>query len=425
MNSLGVAGKIRLAVLELPGDEIPREAVSQITKFIKNEFAESDRYNVVSAEDIDTVLTDSSINQRACLTPKCISAMGRLLGVQQLLVGTVSKSSETYVISVKLAEAEKGETLASVYLEISSGLPQAYRLFNTREQSAKNTKRTSASVGLITGADVPHEDAGAIGNFIRTMLANSGAYRIIEKGEMLRVLAEKQYHTRLCADTDCAADIGRLLDVRQSAVGIMSKSSDAYHAALVLADVETGKTLASAILNVSCDSGLVCGYPVKIPAETYPVVAELPGSAEAEAVLPLIKPSSGRDTIHIAVADFAGKNVSQADASIVADFLRTEMVGAGGFDVMDRANMETVLAEQKLQSSGCTEQECAVQMGKLLNVQFIAVGSLSKLLDIYFVTVNLIDVETGKITASYDHDASSARELRGACKKLVQKLAGH
>ncbi|OGS55081.1 MAG: hypothetical protein A3J79_01195 [Elusimicrobia bacterium RIFOXYB2_FULL_62_6] len=126
---------------------------------------------------------------------------------------------------------------------------------------------------------------------------------------------------------------------------------------------------------------------------------------------------------NVAVADFIGKNVSQADASIVGDFLRTELVNTGQFNVMDRNNMDTVLAEQKFQTSGCTEQQCAVEMGKLLNVKRMLVGSLSKLLDSYFITVNVVDVETGKIIASYDAEASSSKELRNACRKLVEKLS--
>ncbi|MBU2574722.1 MAG: CsgG/HfaB family protein [Elusimicrobia bacterium] len=126
--------------------------------------------------------------------------------------------------------------------------------------------------------------------------------------------------------------------------------------------------------------------------------------------------------MNIAVAEFTGKNVSQADASIVADFLRTELVNTGSFNVMDRNNMDSVLAEQKFQSSGCTEQQCAVEMGKLLNVKQMFVGALSKLLDTYYITANVVDVETGKITASYDSNASSSLELRNACRTIVEKL---
>ena len=125
---------------------------------------------------------------------------------------------------------------------------------------------------------------------------------------------------------------------------------------------------------------------------------------------------------NIAVADFAGKNVSQADASIVADFLRTELVGTGKCNVVEKANMDKILAESAFQQSGCTTSECAVQIGKILNVKHMIVGSLSKLMDTYYITVNVVEVETSKIVASYDEEAMSSKELRAACKTLAQKL---
>lgn len=129
------------------------------------------------------------------------------------------------------------------------------------------------------------------------------------------------------------------------------------------------------------------------------------------------------EIINIAVADFSGKNVSQADASIVADFLRTELVQTGIYNVIEKANMDKILAEAAFQQTGCTTSECAVQIGKILNVKQMVVGTLSKLMDTYYITVNLVEVETGKILASFDQEAMSAKELRTACKTLAQKLA--
>jgi TolB-like protein len=125
---------------------------------------------------------------------------------------------------------------------------------------------------------------------------------------------------------------------------------------------------------------------------------------------------------NIAVADFAGKNVSQADASIVADFLRTELVNTGKCNVVEKANMDKILAESAFQQSGCTTSECAVQIGKILNVKHMLVGSLSKLMDTYYITVNVVEVETSRIVASYDAEAMSSKELKAACKTLAQKL---
>lgn len=127
----------------------------------------------------------------------------------------------------------------------------------------------------------------------------------------------------------------------------------------------------------------------------------------------------------VAVADFMGKNVSQADASIVADFLRTELVATGAVNIMDRNNMAAVLEEQKFQNSGCTGQECAVQLGKLLNVSRMVVGALSNLMDTYYITASLVDVESGKVLVSYDAEAASSGGLKEACGALAKKLAAY
>ncbi|MEW6556878.1 MAG: CsgG/HfaB family protein [Elusimicrobiota bacterium] len=127
---------------------------------------------------------------------------------------------------------------------------------------------------------------------------------------------------------------------------------------------------------------------------------------------------------NIAVADFAGKNVSQADASIVADFLRTELVRIGFYTVIEKANMDKILAEAAFQQTGCTTSECAVQIGKLLNVKKMVVGNLSKLMDTFYITVNLVDVESGKILSSFDQEATTSKELRTSAQDLARQLTG-
>ncbi|MEW6555863.1 MAG: CsgG/HfaB family protein [Elusimicrobiota bacterium] len=135
-------------------------------------------------------------------------------------------------------------------------------------------------------------------------------------------------------------------------------------------------------------------------------------------------PSLFSEKTNLAVADFAGKNVSAADASIVADFLRIELVNTNLYSVVEKGNMDKILAEAQFQLTGCTEAECAVQIGKILNVQRIVVGSLSKLVDVYYITASLIDVETAKILKAEQVEALSARELPEAAKELVKKLTG-
>jgi hypothetical protein len=144
-----------------------------------------------------------------------------------------------------------------------------------------------------------------------------------------------------------------------------------------------------------------------------------------EAVEPVVQlqPKKMSDRMNIAVAEFSGRNVSSMEAAIVSDFLRGELVKTEQFNMLDRQNMETLLNEQKFSNvSGCTTEECAVQMGKLLNVKKIITGSLSKLLDKYYITINILDVESGKIEAADKDSATTADEISTACERIGQRV---
>ena len=139
-----------------------------------------------------------------------------------------------------------------------------------------------------------------------------------------------------------------------------------------------------------------------------------------EVQLPIKK---SEERMNIAIAEFSGRNVSSMEAAIVSDFLRGELVKSEQFNVLDRQNMEKVLNEQKFQLNECTTEECAVQMGRLLNVKKIVSGSLSKLLDKYYITINIIDVETGKIEYADKDSAYNADEISTACERLGLRIA--
>ena len=86
-----------------------------------------------------------------------------------------------------------------------------------------------------------------------------------------------------------------------------------------------------------------------------------------------VKMSGGTN---VAVAEFIGKNVSQADASIVADFLRTELVNTG-LTMLWTGTIWTRAGRAEIPEQRLHGQECAVEMGRLLNVKKMLVGSLS------------------------------------------------
>ncbi len=107
----------------------------------------------------------------------------------------------------------------------------------------------------------------------------------------------------------------------------------------------------------------------------------------------------------VAVIDFEPINLGSGEALALSERFRTEIQSRDTFNVyIDRSSMETVLIEQGFQQTGCTSNECAVEVGEMLGAQEIIVGTVGLIGTTYSVNVRSIAVENGKIlkTASRD-----------------------
>jgi len=156
--------------------------------------------------------------------------------------------------------------------------------------------------------------------------------------------------------------------------------------------------------------------------------AEAAALATAPALVPVtpapeplpVKPAG---LLNFAVADLTAQNVSAGDAAVITDLLRSELVKTKAFNILDRRNMEKVLAEHAFQQTGCTSDECAVKLGRLLNMQRMVVGSFGKLLSSYLITVQVVNVETGTIIFSETVKGRDEDELTKRVRELAQMIA--
>ena len=102
----------------------------------------------------------------------------------------------------------------------------------------------------------------------------------------------------------------------------------------------------------------------------------------------------GKDII--AVLDLEQIGLTPQEAKILTQRLTTKLISIDKYQVVERTNMDKILKEQKFQNSGCTDSECAVEIGQLLNTDFIVIGSVSKFGSMYSLDSRLIDVAKGK-----------------------------
>lgn len=189
-------------------------------------------------------------------------------------------------------------------------------------------------------------------------------------------------------------------------------------------DMEKAKSIFNESINLFTNREFVLA---KAKAdESYRLASEVMEKKKEEIKPPEVKPVEkpkivGKKT-NIAVADLDAREVSAMEAATVADFLRTELINSQAFVVLERSNMAKILAEQRFQQTGCTTTECAVQMGKILNVEKMLVGSFSKALNAFYINARLVDVESGVALIADTVSFTSEADLYPKVKELVDKI---
>ena len=126
----------------------------------------------------------------------------------------------------------------------------------------------------------------------------------------------------------------------------------------------------------------------------------------------------------IAVIEFEGNNISSGEVRALTDRLRSELVTIGEFTIIERGKMDEVLKEQAFQQTGCVSSECAVEVGKLLGVENIITGSISRVGTIYSVSARAFSVASGEIIkiAVYDHSGDIGGLLTQGMRKVAEEL---
>ena len=127
----------------------------------------------------------------------------------------------------------------------------------------------------------------------------------------------------------------------------------------------------------------------------------------------------------IAVLEFEARGVSELEASTLTDRFRSELVRTHTFVQIERSRIDQITNEQKLQVSGVVSDAKLVEIGELLGAEFLVLGSIGKLANTYTIDLRVVEVQSGKIIASYSRDHRGAVDgLLGLFREIAVEIAG-
>jgi hypothetical protein len=125
----------------------------------------------------------------------------------------------------------------------------------------------------------------------------------------------------------------------------------------------------------------------------------------------------------VAVFEFQGIGLSQAEADAASQIFRGELDATGSFRVMSKADVETKLAARGIQSPVCHAVGCATEYGEAAGVAEATIGTLTMLGNRITGEVQLVDVATKQVTFSDRFTAANLDDLEATLRKLAGAVA--
>ncbi|MFC1651007.1 hypothetical protein ACFL2X_05500 [Candidatus Latescibacterota bacterium] len=132
-------------------------------------------------------------------------------------------------------------------------------------------------------------------------------------------------------------------------------------------------------------------------------------------MIPVIPANAQSGKVYtIAVLDMTAKGVSQVEAEVLSERLRshisqlitsleyTEMDDKDQYLVVEQTQIDRIFEQYEIQNTGCVSDSCAIEFGKMLQVDRIVLGQIGYIGNTFSVSSRIIDVESGKSIASAD-----------------------
>ena len=126
----------------------------------------------------------------------------------------------------------------------------------------------------------------------------------------------------------------------------------------------------------------------------------------------------------LTVLDFEVNNISEKDMKSIVSYLSASIFDTGLYRVIDTAQRDTILEEMEFSLSGCTDESCQLEVGRLLSAEIIVTGDISLVGGRYICTARMLDTETSETLASAKTIRDDLGSLIDGMPSFARRLCG-
>ena len=101
--------KIPVAILDLEGRGISALEAATLTDRLRSEMVTVGAFVVVERGQMEMLLEEQGFQQTGCTSAECAVEVGKLLGVQKMITGSIGKLGKLYTVDARMFDVQTGE----------------------------------------------------------------------------------------------------------------------------------------------------------------------------------------------------------------------------------------------------------------------------------------------------------------------------
>ena len=108
-TSVNAQNKQTVAVMDLAVVGIDANISLVLSNLVRQELIKSERYNVVDRNNMESILKEQDFQlSDACNTSECVVEVGKVLGVEKMIFGTIGALGKKFLIDLQLIDVKSG-----------------------------------------------------------------------------------------------------------------------------------------------------------------------------------------------------------------------------------------------------------------------------------------------------------------------------
>jgi len=107
LSTSSFADHIPVAILDLDAKGVESSVAGVVTESVRYEFSKQKDFDLVAREKMDQLAREKAIQLSGCTDISCAVQVGKALNVKKIVVGSVGKLGQKYLVFLRVVDVEK------------------------------------------------------------------------------------------------------------------------------------------------------------------------------------------------------------------------------------------------------------------------------------------------------------------------------